>query len=89
MGRSVPPWRTRVEGELQGILPYRRGLSTQDQVALDSLFDAVRQRRAAGGLLPSRRPWEPMVLSMLVDLMVQVRDLREHVRQLEEGLRED
>jgi hypothetical protein len=88
MGRSVPPWRTRVEDEIQEFLPYRRALSAQDQVALDALFDAVRQRRAAGGLLPSRPPWRPMVLSMLVDLMVQVRDLNERVQRLEEDLRE-
>lgn len=89
MGRSVPPWRTRVEAELQGLLPFRRALSTYDQDALDQLCDAVRSRRAAGGMLPNVGTWQPMLLSMLVGLTAQVRQLSERVRQLEEGRRDD
>lgn len=89
MGRSVPPWRTRVENELQQLMPYRRALSSVDRAAFDALLDAVRERRAAGGMLPAINTWQPTVLSMLVGLMVQVSQLTERVEALEERRRHD
>ena len=89
MGRSVPPWRTRVENELQQLMPYRRTLSSVDRAAFDALLDAVRERRAAGGMLPAINTWQPTVLSMLVGLMVQVSQLTERVEALEERRRHD
>ena len=84
MGRSVPPWRTRVEHELQYLAPYRRVLSSVDQAAFDSLLDAVRERRAAGGLLPAVNTWQPTVLSMMVGLMAQIHQLSDRIKTLEE-----
>ena len=89
MGRSVPPWRTRVEHELQHLAPYRRALSSVDCVAFDALLDAVRERRAAGGMLPAVNTWQPTVLSMMVGLMVQINQLSERVQALEERHRHD
>ncbi len=87
MGRSVPSWRMRVETELQNLMPYRRALNPVDQVAFDALLDEVRQRRTAGGLLPSLNAWQPAVLSMLVGLMVEIERLSERLDELE-GRRE-
>lgn len=84
MGRSVPPWRTRVEHELQYLTPYRRVLSSVDQAAFDSLLDAVRERRAAGGMLPAVNTWQPTVLSMMVGLMAQIHQLSDRIKALEE-----
>ncbi len=89
MGRSVPPWRTRVENELQQLMPYRRALSSVDRAAFDALLDAVRERRAAGGMLPAINTWQPTVLSMMVGLMAQVSQLTERVEALEERRRHD
>lgn len=66
MGRTVPTWRRRVEMEFEGLEAYRRGLRVRERKALDDLVDAVRDRRAAGGMLPAEDPWHPMLLSMLV-----------------------
>ena len=84
MGRSVPPWRTRVEHELQFLEPYRRALSSVDQTAFDALLDAVRERRAAGGMLPAVNTWQPTVLSMMVGLMAQIQQLSNRIKTLEE-----
>lgn len=89
MGRSVPPWRTRVENELQHLTPYRRALSSVDQAAFDALLDAVRERRAAGGMLPAVNTWQPTVLSMMVGLMGQLQQLSDRIQTLEERHRHD
>jgi hypothetical protein len=83
MGRSVPPWRTRVEVELERWHGYRRALPASEQAALDALFDEVRQRSAAGGMLPSLETWHPMVLSMAVGLMVRIGQLDRRLSALE------
>ena len=89
MGRSVPPWRTRVGDELQQLMPYRRALSSVDQAAFDALLNEVRQRRSAGGLLPALNTWQPMVLNMLVGLMAQVAQLTARIDALEERRSDD
>ncbi|MCH1616139.1 MAG: hypothetical protein L7R83_01355 [Candidatus Poseidonia sp.] len=89
MGRSVPPWRTRVENELQHLTPYRRALSSVDQAAFDALLDAARERRAAGGMLPAVNTWQPTVLSMMVGLMGQLQQLSDRIQTLEERHRHD
>ena len=72
MGRSVPSWRIRVENELQNLAPYRRALNPTDREAFDALLNDVRERRTAGGLLPTLNTWQPAVLSMLVGLMSEL-----------------
>ena len=83
MGRSVPSWRMRVESELQNLMPFRRALGPIDQVAFDALLNEVRQRRTAGGLLPSLNAWQPAVLGMLVGLMAEVQHLSKRLDELE------
>ena len=84
MGRSVPSWRMRVETELQNLMPYRRALVPGDRAAFDALLDEVRQRRTAGGMLPTVNTWQPTVLSMLVGVMAEVSVLSERIKTLEE-----
>ena len=83
MGRSVPSWRKRVETELQNLIPYRRALLPRDQAAFDALMDEIRQRRTAGGMLPSLNAWQPAVLSMLVGLMAEIERLSKRIDELE------
>jgi hypothetical protein len=89
MGRSVPPWRTRVEDELGRLAPYRRALATTDQHALDRLVNDVRQRRAAGGMLPAANAREVMLLNMLVGMMARLERLEHHLSSLREGHDDD
>ena len=86
MGRSVPPWRTRVENELSRFHAYRRALTVADQAAFDALANELRQRRAAGGMLPALDAWQPMMLSMLVGLMANLTALETRLKALEEDL---
>jgi hypothetical protein len=84
MGRSVPPWRTRVEVELSRWQAYARALSSSDRSSFEHLLNDVRQRRAAGGMLPSHDVWHPMVLSMLVGLMSRIAQLEARLAAVEE-----
>ena len=65
------------------------GLHKGGVVAGDALLDAVRERRAAGGMLPAVNTWQPTVLSMMVGLMVQINQLSERIQALEERHRHD
>jgi hypothetical protein len=89
MGRSVPPWRTRVEVELEQLVPYKRALPASEHAAFDALLNEVRQRRAAGGMLPANDAWHMMLLNMLVGLMVRNEHLSQRVQALEEGHGDD
>ena len=89
MGRSVPSWRMRVENELQNLAPYRRALTPVDREAFDALLNEVRERRTAGGLLPTLNTWQPTVLSMLVGLMSELTRVSARLETLEERRGDD
>lgn len=78
----------RVESELQNLAPYRRALHPSDREAFDALLNEVRERRTAGGLLPTLNTWQPTVLSMLVGLMSELTRLSARLEVLEERHRD-
>jgi hypothetical protein len=47
------------------------------------LLTGVRNRRTAGGMLPSHEVWKPMLLSMIVEVMAQNQHLQRRVEALE------
>ena len=74
----------RVESELQNLAPYHRALNPEDRGAFDALLKEVRERRTAGGLLPTLNTWQPTVLSMLVGLMAELARVSARLETLEE-----
>ena len=89
MGRSVPPWRTRADAELNALMPFHRALSPSERLLLDQLFTDVRQRRSAGGMLPAHNTWQPIVLSMLIGLMKRLEEASNRIAALEEMANDD
>ena len=83
MGRSVLPWRTRIEAELHALGPFRRALPVDEQMLLDVLLNDVRTRRAAGGMLPAHDPWNPLLLSMMLGLSQRIHKLEFRLERLE------
>ena len=83
MGRTVPTWRNRVEGELNALNTFRRALSTNDRKSFDELVDGVRNRRAAGGMIPSVDAWKPMLISMLLECHTKITILEKKIGDLE------
>ena len=83
MGRTVPTWRNRVESELTALNAFRRALNSSDRKALDELLNGVRNRRAAGGMLPSIDVWKPMLISMILESYKKIAELETMIRELQ------
>ena len=83
MGRTVPTWRNRVESELNALNAFRRALNSSDRKALDELMNGVRNRRAAGGMLPSIDVWKPMLISMILESYKKITELENTIKELQ------
>ena len=83
MGRTVPTWRNRVESELTALNAFRRALNSSDRKALDELMNGVRNRRAAGGMLPSIDVWKPMLISMILESYKKIAKLESVIKDLQ------
>lgn len=83
MGRTVPTWRNRVESELTALNAFRRALNSSDRKALDELMNGVRNRRAAGGMLPSIDVWKPMLISMILESYKKIAELESVIKELQ------
>jgi hypothetical protein len=83
MGRTVPTWRNRIESELSSLNVFRRALNSSDRKALDELMNGVRNRRAAGGMLPSIDVWKPMLISMILESYRKIAELEDAIKQLQ------
>lgn len=83
MGRTVPTWRNRVESELNALNGFRRALNSSDRKALDELINGVRNRRAAGGMLPSIDVWKPMLISMILESYKKIAELENTIKELQ------
>ena len=83
MGRTVPTWRNRVESELTALNTFRRALNSSDRKALDELMNGVRNRRAAGGMLPSIDVWKPMLISMILESYKKIAELESVIKELQ------
>ena len=83
MGRTVPTWRNRVESELTALNAFRRALNSPDRKALDELMNGVRNRRAAGGMLPSIDVWKPMLISMILESYKKIAELESAIKELQ------
>jgi len=83
MGRTVPTWRNRVESELSALNAFRRALNSSDRKALDELMNGVRNRRAAGGMLPSIDVWKPMLISMILESYKKIAELENTIKELQ------
>ena len=83
MGRTVPTWRNRVESELTALNAFRRALNSSDRKALDDLMNGVRNRRAAGGMLPSIDVWKPMLISMILESYKKIAELETMIKDLQ------
>ena len=83
MGRTVPTWRNRVESELTSLNAFRRALNYSDRNALDTMLNGVRNRRAAGGMLPTMDVWKPMLVSMILECYSKIEELERTIQKLQ------
>lgn len=76
MGRTEPTFRhllDRLEVEWRD---YRRGLTTDEQRALDDLFQKARAHASASGNAGRSDPMESVLLSMILEHEIELRATR-------------
>jgi hypothetical protein len=71
-------------GEWKG---FRRALRIEERFAFDEVQQSVRSRAAAGGMLLSPDPMEPILLSILVEAYLRLRQAEQRIDDLEEEMR--
>ena len=89
MGRTVLPFSQALEREYADWKKYRRGLRKEDQAVLDRLFDLARLHVQAG--VYASRPWplETILVSILLEQEKALADLRNRLKILEVGKKEN
>ena len=76
MGRTVPTFRLVVESFGWEWTDFKRALRRIDQEAFDELMNHARRHAAAGSYLSNPNPFEPIVMSILVEHEKALRKLR-------------
>lgn len=84
MGRTIPTFRQMIESFGMEWTDFRRGLRKEDQDMFDALLNHARRHSAAGHNFPHAFPFEPIVMSILLEHEKQLRELEKTQLQREE-----
>ena len=81
MGRTVPTFRNIIESFGWGWNDFKRALRELDRDAFDELMNHARRHAASGSYMSNPNPFEPVVMSILVEHEKTLRKIREHVER--------
>ena len=81
MGRTVPTFRNIIESFGIEWKDFKRALREMDREAFDELMNHARRHAAAGSNMSNPNPFEPVVMSILVEHEKKLRELREDVER--------
>lgn len=65
MGRTIPSWRTVVEGETERLKKFRDSLRLEDRAIFEDLLNQCKLHASAASSLASPVKEFPLLLSML------------------------
>lgn len=80
MGRTVPSFRMVIEQFGWEWGEFKRALRGIDKEAFESLINYARRHAEAGTNMPNPNPFEPIVMSILVEHENELRKLRENAK---------
>jgi hypothetical protein len=83
MGRTVPTFRRVIESFGVEWRDFKKTLRDMDQDAFDALMNHARRHAAAGHNFPHPNPFEPIVISILLEHEKQLKTLVEQQRKKE------
>ena len=85
MGRTLPTYNMLILQELEKDewKRFRRALRKDDQEVFDELFIAPKTQMQAGAYASNARPFETMLLCMLIELKNEFRILEEKIARAE------
>ncbi len=81
MGRTVPTFRNVIESFGGEWHEFKRALRTIDREAFEELLNHARRHAAAGTNTTNPNPFEPIVMSILLEHEKTIRKLREDVKR--------
>jgi hypothetical protein len=81
MGRTVPTFRNIIESFGMDWNDFKRALREMDREAFDELINHARRHSSAESNMANPNPFEPVVMSILVEHEKTLRKLREHVER--------
>ena len=77
MGRTVPTFRNIIESFGWEWNEFKKALRNIDREAFEELINHARRHAAAGSNMSNPNPFEPVVMSILVEHEKTLRKLRE------------
>ena len=85
MGRTLPTYNMLILQELEKEewRKFRRALRKEDQEIFDELFIAPKTQMQAGAYASSARPFEMMLICMLIELKKELKVLEERIARAE------
>jgi len=85
MGRTLPTYNTLILQELDKDewKRFRRALRRDDQELFDELFIAPKIQMQAGAYASNAKPFETMLICMLIELKRELRILEQRVAHAE------
>jgi len=78
MGRTVPSFRMVIEQFGWEWTEFKRALRDIDKESFDSMINHARRHAEAGTNMPNPNPFEPIVMSILLEHENELRKLRDH-----------
>ena len=78
MGRTVPSFRNVIESFGWEWNDFRKALRDIDKEAFEELINHARRHAAAGTNMANPTPFEPVVMSILLEHEKTIRKLREN-----------
>ncbi len=83
MGRTVPSFRMALDFEIELWKGFRKALPTEhDRQAFGTLMDICRNHSSAAGCATSPIIFEPMVMSMLLERDLGIRQIEEQLQDI-------
>ena len=81
MGRTVPTFRNMIE--LFGFEwnDFKRALRYNDKETFEELLNHARKHASASSNMINPNPFEPIVMSILIEHEKKLRELREYVKR--------
>jgi hypothetical protein len=85
MGRTLPTYNMLILQELEKDewKRFRRALRKDDQEIFDELFIAPKTQMQAGAYASNAKPFETMLICMLIELKKELRILEEKIAHAE------
>lgn len=81
MGRTVPSFRMVIEGFDVEWNEFKRALRDIDKESFENLMNHARRHAEAGTNMPNPNPFEPIVMSILIEHETEMRKLRENAER--------